>query len=656
MVDDPPLGTTANWYSEARQFGHYRLLRLLGRGGFGEVYEAVDTKKHRNIALKLLPTSLSANPVFRARLFREATTAGRLHEPHVVPIHDYGEIDGQLYIDMRLIRGSDLRAILQDSGALDPERAVSIVGQIASALDAAHAEQIVHRDVKPANILLTPDDFACLVDFGVANAANDAKLTSAGNTVGTFAYMAPERLADEGEIDHRVDIYALTCVLYECLTGTPPYPMGEFAALIAAHLTSPIPLPSRQRPELPAQFDDVIARGMAKDRDERYSHAGELAAAARRALTPSSEASFGPSAAIRSTAASPTPAATEAAAPPTQHQRVRRSTLLATAAVLVLAAVIGTPYWLSHRHHKAVISPPSSIFAGVTATIPVGKHPEGIAVDPITHTAYTANYGDNTVSVIDIRSHAVKATVPVSRGPLGIAVDPATHTAYTANNRDDSVSVIDPATRTVTATIKVGTNPWGIAVDPNAHTAFVANNWDNSVSVIDTTNRTVTASVQVGKHPEWVAVDPGTHIAYITNNSDGTATVVDTANRTVTTTTVNVGNGPLGVAVDPITHTAYTADYGDNTVSVIDPSSRAVIDAIKVGSNPWGIAVDPTTHTGYVTNSSDGTVSIMDSTTHTVTTTVHVGTRLWAVAVDPTTHTAYTANSNNTVSVIEPIH
>ncbi|MGC2798029.1 MAG: serine/threonine-protein kinase [Mycobacterium sp.] len=249
-MDEPPLGgTTAEW-SPSSQFGHYVLLRLLGSGGFGEVYEARDTKKKRTVALKLLPASISANPVFRARLFREATTAGQLNEPHVVPIHDYGEIDGQLYIDMRLIRGSDLRAVLDSSGPLNPARAVSIVGQIASALDAAHDEAIVHRDVKPANILLTPDDFACLVDFGLANAATDAKLTTAGNTVGTFAYMARERLAN-AKIDHRVDIYALACVLYECLTGTAPFAADELAALIAAHLTSPIPQPSRQRPAFP---------------------------------------------------------------------------------------------------------------------------------------------------------------------------------------------------------------------------------------------------------------------------------------------------------------------------------------------------------------------------------------------------------------------
>ena len=282
-MEEPPVGdTTAEWRAESR-FGPYLLKQLLGRGGFGEVYEAVDTTKNRIVALKLLPPSISANPVFRQRLFREASTAGRLHEPHVVPIHDFGEIEGQLYIDMRLVRGSDLHTVLAESGLMEPARAVSIVGQIAAALDAAHAEQVVHRDVKPANILLTAEDFACLVDFGLANAATDAKITTEGATMGTFAYMAPERFADE-QVGPSADVYALACVLYECLTGASPYQVSQPSALIAAHLTAPIPRPSRQRPELPAGFDEVIARGMAKSPDDRYASAGELAAAAAEVL------------------------------------------------------------------------------------------------------------------------------------------------------------------------------------------------------------------------------------------------------------------------------------------------------------------------------------------------------------------------------------
>ena len=197
MAEPTSSGTTPGLRAGSR-FGHYRLIRLRGEGGFGQVWEAEDTVMDRVVAIKLLKPAYSGNQTFRQRLYREARTAGRLHEPHVVPIHGCGEIDGQLYIDMRLIDGTDLQGVLAREGPLGPARAVGIVRQIAAALDAAHADDLIHRDVKPANVLLSSDDFACLVDFGLANAASDAKLTSTGTTIGTFAYMAPERLNNAG--------------------------------------------------------------------------------------------------------------------------------------------------------------------------------------------------------------------------------------------------------------------------------------------------------------------------------------------------------------------------------------------------------------------------------------------------------------------------
>ncbi|OPE51314.1 serine/threonine protein kinase, partial [Mycobacterium intermedium] len=267
---------------EGTQFGPYRLRRLVGSGAMGDVYEAEDTVKERVVALKLMSHTLSADPVFRARMQREARTAGRLQEPHVVPIHDYGEIDGQLYVDMRLIDGKDLAGMLKRYGPLPPARAVAVIRQIGSALDAAHAAGVTHRDVKPENILVTADDFAYLVDFGIASATADEKLTQLGSTIGTLYYMAPERFAEE-EVTYRADIYALACVLYECLTGQPPY-RGDQLVVMAAHLNQPVPRPSEERPGIPAAFDEVIARGMAKNPADRYATCGDLSAAAYAAL------------------------------------------------------------------------------------------------------------------------------------------------------------------------------------------------------------------------------------------------------------------------------------------------------------------------------------------------------------------------------------
>jgi serine/threonine kinase PknH len=265
-------------------FGPYHPKRLLGRGGMGEVYEAEHIVKGWTVALKLMSDQFSKDPVFRERMKREARIAGRLQEPHVVPIHDYGEIDGTMFMEMRLIEGTDLDSVLKRFGPLTPPRAVAIITQIASALDAAHAAGVMHRDVKPPNILVTRDDFAYLVDFGIASATTDEKLTQLGTAVGTWKYMAPERFSN-AEVTYRADIYSLACVLYECLTGSPPYPSYSAGVLVSAHMMDPIPQPSAVRSGIPKAFDGVIARGMAKKPEDRYASAGDLALAAHEALS-----------------------------------------------------------------------------------------------------------------------------------------------------------------------------------------------------------------------------------------------------------------------------------------------------------------------------------------------------------------------------------
>src|SRR6202012_1717894 len=191
MIGSQPGARVGSW------FGPYRLMRLLGRGGMGEVYEAEDTRKGRVVELKLISPDFSDDPMFRARMQREADAAGRLTEPHVVPIHDYGEINGQLYLDMRLIDGDNLATMLRRTGPMSPPRAVAIVRQVAAALDAAHSAGVTHRDVKPENILVTNDDFAYLVDFGIARAATAPGLTQTGTAMGSYRYMAPERFTGD---------------------------------------------------------------------------------------------------------------------------------------------------------------------------------------------------------------------------------------------------------------------------------------------------------------------------------------------------------------------------------------------------------------------------------------------------------------------------
>jgi serine/threonine-protein kinase len=377
-------------------FGPYRLTQLLGSGGFGEVYAAHDADKDRMVALKLMTAAYSADPIFRQRLFREASTAGRLNEPHVVPIHSYGEIDGQLYIDMRLVDGTDLQKLLAHTGPLDPNRAVWIIRQIAAALDAAHAATLVHRDVKPANILLTGEDFAYLADFGLANAATDTKLTNTGTTIGTMAYLAPERFTHLATPDHRADIYALTCVLYECLTGTPPYQATDLPGLMGAHLNAPIPQPSHHR-GVPAAFDDVIAIGMAKEPINRYPTAGALATAARYALTTPNLNPYQANTHTAPTNSNPHQANTQAAPSdgaiqthwstptPTPTRRPSRRALITTAltAITAIIAVTGI-VTLTHRptHPKTADHASQQTPLGRETTLPFSfANLYGVAVD-----------------------------------------------------------------------------------------------------------------------------------------------------------------------------------------------------------------------------------------------------------------------------------
>lgn len=326
-------------------FGPYRLDRLIGRGGMGEVYQAYDTVKDRIVAIKVLPERLAQDPVYRQRFQRESHAAARLREAHVVPIHDYGEIDGRLYIDMRLVDGENLRELLDRAGPRSPEATVELVRQMAAALDAAHGDGLLHRDVKPDNILITRDGFAYLVDFGIAQSATDESLTTDGTALGSFRYMAPERFSAR-DFTPAADVYALTCVMFECLTGARPFQGDTNVSLMRAHLFDQPPPPSALRPGVPRAFDAVVARGLAKNPNDRFRTAGELAAAAREAL-----AVVGPDHAdLDRTMRATVP---ESLAPPARSGRTRGGWIRLVASVVfvlaLVAASIGFAGWAAMR-------------------------------------------------------------------------------------------------------------------------------------------------------------------------------------------------------------------------------------------------------------------------------------------------------------------
>ena len=337
---------------DATPFGQYQLQELIGRGGMGEVYRAFDTRTDRIVALKLLPTHLAKDTVFQQRFRRESQAAAGINEPHVVPIHGFGEIDERLYLDMRLIDGNNLGALLGEDDnkkPLKPAMAVSIIEQVAAALDAAHELGLIHRDVKPSNILVTKNDFAYLIDFGLARTAGQQGLTTAGSTLGTMAYMSPERF-EGGEIDPRSDVYALTCVLYECLTGQKPYPVDSLEQQIAKHINAPAPKPSAIDPRL-AAFDEVIAKGMSKKPGRRYQSAGEMAAAARRASDVP----------VRTTGRSGRHSASRTkTSPPRGGVSTKTLAILSAAVLLGAALVFGVWHFWGGGDDKESAGPPST--------------------------------------------------------------------------------------------------------------------------------------------------------------------------------------------------------------------------------------------------------------------------------------------------------
>jgi YVTN family beta-propeller protein len=582
----------------------YRIEALLGRGGMGVVYKAYDPRLKRYVALKLVAPKLSGDERFRERFLRESELAASLEHPNVIPIHDACEVEGRLAIAMRLVEGSDLKQLLQRERLLDPRRAVAICAQVAAALDAAHARGLVHRDVKPSNVLLDEQEHVYLADFGLSRRLVDHGVPAgAGLSLGTPAYVSPEQIEGD-EVDGRADLYSLGCVLYECLTGEVPFARDSELAVLWAHTQEAPPFASTRHADLPEAIDPVLAKAMAKEPDARYASGQELVEVAREALG------------LRDVV----------------FIRDRKPFLLAAAGlVLAIAAGIaafflsqggGGPAKPSTKPTLALktdalqrIDPKTN---KLVATLRLGSDPTGVAVGE--GAVWTIHLDDNGISKIDPRSSQVVATSSVP-GPRAVAAGAG------------SVWVVDGDGRTVTqpdersaAQVHVVHVPGstelvafgsGDVWAASPLTGVVTQINPRSSSVNGTTHvrarRGALKAVAVGERAVWVSSND------IVANQYGVFRIDPATGKVITRIALRLG--AQGVAAGE--GAVWVANPLGNTVSEIEPSTNRVVRTIRVGKDP--IAVAAGEGAVWVTNYGDGTVSRIDPRRGRVLATMRVG-------------------------------
>jgi YVTN family beta-propeller protein len=631
----------------------YRVEALIGRGGMSVVYLAEDLHLGRKVALKLMAPELAEDEKFRDRFVRESRLAASLEHPNIVTVYDARESDGRLYIAMRYVAGTDLKSLIATEGPFDAERTISILRQAAAALDVAHAEGLIHRDVKPGNVLITPRsgtsvDRVYLADFGLTKrATSDSGITATGQFVGTLDYAAPEQF--EGKpVDGRADVYSLGCMLYECLTGEVPFPRENQAALVYAHLMAPIPKVTERRPDLPAAIDVVVAKAMAKSRDDRYTTAGELVDAAADALD---VLAVTPTTPTRPPAAPPAPA-------PLPRRRWNRTAaaggFAAIVAVVALAVFVltrgggGTPGASASggaarlADYVARIDPVSG---RLISKIRAGGDPHGVTTAE--GSVWVANSGDNTVSRIDPSTGKVSATIKVGKDP--IQVEAGENGIWVTNVLENTISRIDPDSNKVVATFHLDERPQAMAVGDGA--VWVADSRstsNNSVEVvldeidpgsggvvrkvvlpgefiqsaigrwsmvagggslwaggeggvlyrIDTASGTLLSTQSLTRGIGSMALVDGT-VWVGTNGIPGTIFGVDATSGEITST-IQAGAGKLGAPGSPNlipiqlgadNQNVWVADVINGTINRVLIVSQQADRSIRVGETPTGVAV-----------------------------------------------------------------
>jgi serine/threonine-protein kinase len=585
----------------------YRIEELVGRGGMGVVYRASDLRLRRTVALKLVTPELALDERFRERFARETELTMALEHPNVVPIHDAGDVDGRLYLAMRLVEGTDLRALLAREGPLEPARALAMCRQVAHALDAAHRKGLVHRDVKPSNVLLDASEHVYLADFGLTRRLEEQGAQAGeGRSVGTPAYLAPEQI--EGKpVDGRADVYSLGCLLFECLTGSVPYRHSSRLAVAWAHLEEEPPSASELGSNLPEPLDAVIRKALAKEPDDRYATCDTFILAAEQALG------------LRPR--------------PIVQRRTLVLVVAATTAV-VLAAALAVALLTGENAAKTVpivrenslvrIDPATNAISAVTD---VGRAPMAAAVGG--GSVWVYNHLDGTVSEIDAWTTEVRQTTDVAARPvdLGLLTGPvlaadeggAWITGVDGNNMPVLTRVISGARGA--HDYPLDREPRAVAIGLGAVWVLGAGARDYQVFRIDPATGEVTARTRFPASSRVTSLDVGLGAVWVVSSSSATLYRIDPRSAAVTRRT-DLGQR-AGLAEVQFGTVWVSVSNAGGTTLLVDPATLGVVNQLSCCAPGKQDDVDAFGST-WTSDWPSGTVVRWDGTTHQVVDTIAV--------------------------------
>jgi DNA-binding beta-propeller fold protein YncE/predicted Ser/Thr protein kinase len=598
-VAEPSIGST---------LAGYRIESLIARGGMGVVYRATQLALERPVALKVIARQLADDEKFRRRFLSESRLAASLEHPAVVPVYDAREDDGELIVAMRLIEGGDLRKLIDREGPLEPERAVHLLGQVGEALDAAHAAGIVHRDVKPHNILIEGER-AYLSDFGLAKAYAETGPGSGASIVGTVEYMAPEQWRGE-RVGPAADTYALGCVLYEALTGIVPFARKE----------------ADTEPEIPGGIHEVIERAVSKDPAERYASAGALIAAAAECegATPATARVLS----VRD----------ERPTVRLGGEQPRRSGRLSTRAKQWIGAGVAAAVGLV----AVLLLLLGGDGVSVSKPIAVAKPPLRLAVGP--RTVWATSAVDGTLTGIDPHTQRVVSKIQVGKGASGVTI--GTGSVWVSNPRTGSVLRLDTAGN-VTARLHLGGSPGAIV--SGGGRIWVADEAGAGVTAIDGPRaRAIRRGLAPHAAPLRLAVGAGG--LWVSSASTGTVRRIDLGTLAVGPP-ILAGRGPAGITVGH--GLVWVANSRSASVTRVDPATHSILgDPIAVGERPGGI--DAGTEAVWVASAADDSVARLDlAGGDQIGSPIAVGPKPGAVVVGP--EAVWVANNGDgSVTRIEP--